>query len=332
LASAAVTAAGTDRGTKALAAVSINPITLFGGSASEAATWSRVADLTVLVPLQNDSSASSAGHLSYLGLRARFNLDGFRAGSRLLADVDAAFQAALTSETDLAARLAKAFRGLGTAAEVEACARAVRGSRWGETPGDCGGRVTIGLEEADYRRLREALVRAREVADARYLGLDLRFDAGDPALSGKSANEVLAIQAGLAFGRRSLGATTAATAFGVAGRLGARYSALRAHADSVVWSLDAALGLEASRLISPDLAARLDLGLELRYANARKDVADQHQTDYLAIRGGVTIPMAMGTSVTVSFAAPIVGDLSPSLAVNFNWAMLFSVLASGPGR
>lgn len=327
VASANLSATGTDRGTKTLAAISLNPITLFGGAGDSAAAarWSRFGDLSVLVPVSNASTAS--GRLGYLGLRLRLNLTGLKAGDRLLRQVDTAFKATVAMRADLIEQLAAAFGQLEDSSAIVACAEAVARAKSGDTPDQCGGRVTLGFSEATYRTFRNALALAREQADSRYFGLDLRFDTGDPTLAGDSTREVTALQAGLAFGRRSVGDDPRAASFGLQGRVGARYSQLKSHSDSVTWSLDVALGFEASRLVSETQAVRFTAALEGRYANESKRVAESHQTDNLVLRGGLQIPVMGGTSLTVAGTAPLTGDISPTLSVNFNWALLMSAVA-----
>lgn len=329
VASANLAATGTDKGAKTLATISINPITLFGGAsdAAAAARWSRFGDLSVLVPVSDASTANDK--LGYFGLRLRLNLTGLKAGDRLLRQVDTAFKATLEMRTDLQQQLTQAFGELGDSAAIAACADAVVKAKGGDRPEACGGRVTLGFSEASYTRFREVLTRAREQADAKYFGLDLRFDTGDPTLAGDSTKDVTALQAGLAFGRRSVGTDPRAASFGLQGRVGARYSQLRSNSDSVTWSLDVALGFEASRLISETQAVRFTAALEGRYAGKSKTVAESHQTDNLVLRGGLQIPVMGSTSITVAGTAPLTGDVSPTLSVNFNWALLMSGLAAG---
>jgi hypothetical protein len=295
---------------------------LFGGAsdAAAAARWSRFGDLSVLVPISDAST--STDKLGYFGLRLRLNLTGLKAGDRLLRQVDTAFKATIQMRADLLQQLTEAFEALGDSDAISACADAVVKAKGGDRPAECGGRVTLGFSETSYRAFREVLARAREQADAKYFGLDLRFDTGDPTLAGDSTRDVTALQAGLAFGRRSVGSDPRATAFGLQGRVGARYSQLRSQSDSVTWSLDVAVGFEASRLVSETQAVRFTAALEGRYAGESKAVAEQHQTDNLVLRGGLQIPVMGGTSITVAGTAPLTGEVSPTLSVNFNWALL----------
>jgi hypothetical protein len=325
LASATLSGAGTDAGTKAIAAISINPVTLFGGGDTVAAArWSRVTDLTVLVPVANTSG--TPGRLGYFGVRARVNFTGLNAGDDLLSQLNAAFARAIREQSDLTFQLREALKSLPDSAAIAQCATAVLASSYGDSPGACHGRVTLAVRRDVYDTLHRAIVRAREKADSRYLGLDLRFDTGDPTLARDPTKEVTALQAGLAFGRRSLKANLNKLALGVQGRLGVRYSDPKAPGDSVVWSLDGALGFETSRLMSNDQPVRFSTGLEFRYANKSDIEAERNQTDHLVVRGGLAIPLVGGTSVSVGFTGPLTGEVSPDLSVNFNWGLLMSSL------
>lgn len=325
LASANLSAVGTDNGTKTLAAISLNPATLFGkDDGTDAAKWSRVADLTLLVPTGEDGGPST--DLSYFGVRARLNITGLSAGDRLLEEVSKAFESVVVLEADFEDELERAFKALPDSASIADCVDAVLQSSYGDSPEECLGNVTLSLGDVAYDALQRSIMLARQKADARYLGLDLRYDNGDPTLAGDPAKEVTALQASLAFGRQSVGLNPMGTTFGLTGRIGARYSQLQSSSDSVVWSLDGALGFEANRLMADQQQVRLSAGLEFRYANKSAAVAEEHQTDNLVIRGAIAIPLVGGTSVTVAFTTPVQGEVSPALSVNFNWGLLMSNL------
>ncbi len=306
---------------------SLNPVTLFGGTDSiAAARWSRFGDVTVLVPVSTGSTSSITDRLGYLGLRARLNITGLSAGEQLLQDVNNAFTAALEQEGLLAGRIAQALESLPDSVAIRKCAAAIAASAYGDTPAACLGKVTVGLSADDYRALRKSLELAREKADAHYLGVDLRFDRGDPTLAGDSTKEMTALQAGFAFGRRTLTADPEAVRVGVQGRLGVRYTNPRIRTDSVVWALDGGLGFESSRLVNALQEVRFSTGLDFRYSNRPDSVAERTQTDFLVLRAAVNIPLVGGTSVSVGYTAPLVGRISPALTVNFDWGLLLPTL------
>jgi hypothetical protein len=326
LASANLSAVGTDDGTKTLTAISLNPLTLFGSNDTEAAAkWSRVSDFTILIPTQTEGSSSI--DLGYFGVRGRINMTGLSAGDRLLKDVTAAFLRATEAEAFLDSFMMVAFRGFPDSATVAGCASAMLRAEYGDSPAACLGQVTFGVSPAIYDTLHHSILRAREKADARYLGLDLRFDRGDPTLANDPTKDVTALQAGLAYGRSLPGPNPYAVSFGMTSRLGVRYSKLRSDSGDAVYSVDGALGFEMNRLLTDIQMVHFSVGLEFRYANKSDATADIHQTDNLALRGALEIPILGGTSITVAFTAPIVGDLTPSLSMNFNWGLLMSAIA-----
>src|ERR1043166_2341251 len=91
-AAASLSAVGTDSGSKAIVAISLNPATLFGGTDSATvAKWSRVADFTLLVPMSKESpGAASVAGLRYLGVRGKLNLSGISVGESLLSRMNPA--------------------------------------------------------------------------------------------------------------------------------------------------------------------------------------------------------------------------------------------------
>jgi hypothetical protein len=262
-------------------------------------------------------------------LRARVNITGLKAGDELLGDVTKAFADLAEVERNFGVRLIQAFRELPDEASILACAKAVQAAAFGDSPTECQGKVTIGLDAADYEGLRNKITLAREKADSRYLGLDLRFDTGDPTLAGDSTKEATSLQAGLAFGRTGLNGKVDGISVGIQGRLGVRYTDPKIQSDSTVWSVEGALGFEMRRLISANQAVRFSTGLEFRYANKPDSIAARVQTDYLLLRGALSIPLLGGTSITVGFTGPLVGEESPNLSVNFNWGLLLSSFAQG---
>src|SRR5207244_4398341 len=66
----------------------------------------------------------------------------------------------------------------------------------------CGSTLHVVLDTTAYAALRRSAAAAREEADARYWGMDLRFDTGDPSF-GKIHNAAgTSVAGGLGFGRR----------------------------------------------------------------------------------------------------------------------------------
>jgi hypothetical protein len=83
LAGGSLAAVGSEGGTDAIAAFTINPVILFGArDDAHAAELTRLLDLTVLAPV-NDLDRDEDGKIDYWGLRARINVTGPGAGKHL---------------------------------------------------------------------------------------------------------------------------------------------------------------------------------------------------------------------------------------------------------
>jgi hypothetical protein len=334
LAAASISAAGTDSGSKAITAISLNPATLFGGSDSVfAAKWSRFADLTLLVPLDRKSATSAAG-LSYFGLRSRINVTAISQGDQLLTSMLHTFTSILEAANDLNNQLLPLLLALDTQAKVEDCVRALMNADVGSAPAECGGRFKIAFPAELYGKLRAEIAHVREVADAHYFGLDLRFDTGDPTLGASPDRDVTSLAVGIAQGQRALGkrptdAMIARRFYGAA-----RYTKPKDTTKPVVWSGDAGIAFEVSRLVQADQYVQFSGGLLARVSSGEAAVRDKMQPNFLTLQTGLTIPLAGGSSLAVGFSAPLVGKVSPSLSVNFNWGLLLSALPElgGLGR
>lgn len=178
LASASLGVTGSKVGTDALTSISLNPATLFAGTDAEAAArWGRFTDITLFFPVTDAGDIGRS--LDYVGARVRMNITGVTDGDRLLKDAKAAFNAVLRAETNLELDLRDALK---SASDVKLCVSSALESEPGDRLDGCGGNITIGLSPSAYKKLRESLAAVREKADARYLGLDLRVESGDPTL------------------------------------------------------------------------------------------------------------------------------------------------------
>jgi hypothetical protein len=321
LASATVAAVAQDSGSSAITAVSINPAMLFSSTEdpAKAALLSRLLDVTVFFPV-NDLDQNDDGRLDYGGIRVRVNLTA----PAQTGGFERKFRDLVQSELGLATQIEVALR---STADPAACADRLQeaGADLSAVEAACATRLVPQLDEAKYLELRHAAARAREEADAKYFGLDLRFDTGDPTLGKVRHAAGTAIVAGLGFGRRFSPSSTGATA-GLRGRLGARYVNLR-DTTLVDWQLDGGVGIEASRLIE---SQRLELsaGFEFRFSGNRT-AAEILRTRYAEFRAGISVPLAGSASIAVSVSAPLMGEISPTLSVGGNWQQL---LAAAVGR
>ena len=329
VAAASLAAAGTDSGSKTITAISINPATLFGGADNAAAAkWSRFGDLTILVPLT--AGAPSVAGLSYLGMRVRMNITGISAGDALLTEMTAVFGQVVQHTAELADAANKALLVLKTEDDVAKCVAAIETADLGTAPAACGGTLRVELPSKLFDQLRVAMEKVRDRADARYFGLDLRLDTGDPTLGAMAGNDVNSFAIGLAYGQRFLRPDPASTMSGVRLHLAAQHIEPKSDPKKVQWSAEGGAGFEISRMLQTDQYMQLSGGLEFRYSGRGGDADSAVAPNYMAFRAGLTIPIAGGTSLAVGFNAPMTGSVSPSLTVNFNWGLALSALAGSP--
>jgi hypothetical protein len=326
VAAASLSAAGTDSGSKTIAAISLNPATLFAGTDSATvAKWSRVGDFTLLVPLSKEApGVADVVGLRYLGVRGRLNLTGITEGDGLLSEMDDAFRGVLKQDQALLETVRAALLALPDEAAIKQCADALLNGEIGTAPAECKGAVEIDVSRATFNALLDKVRMVREKADAQYFGLDLRVDVGDPTLGASPDNDVTALSFGLAYGQRFLRAHASDVTSAVRMRLAARYTDPKHVPDGVLWAVEGGGGLELSRLLQSDQVAQFSAGLDFRYSGSDKVVRDRLQPNFLAARGGLTVPLVGGASVSLGLNAPITGDVSPSLTANFNWGMLLS--------
>jgi hypothetical protein len=317
---ASIAAVGADSGAKAIVAMTVNPAIFFTAlnKANDIARASRIADLTVLFPVDN-LDRDKDGKVDYFGARLRLNFNGSKAGGAIVTAAGKALLELVQSETDLALGLEKL---LASAPRVGDCydALVAEAPDKAAVTQQCGGQFTMELDQKKYEELRGKLAEARAEADARYLGLDLRFDFGDPTLGAVDNARATAIDAGLAWGRQFLGADPTGPSLGLKARAGARYTHL-SEIEETSYAFDGAFGLEGRRPLDQGQTITASAGFEFRYGG-EDAVEDELQTNYTVFRAGLAVPLAGMTGLTLAVAAPIDGPISPALSVNFNWGLL----------
>lgn len=316
---ASVAAVGADSGAKAIVALTINPAIFFASLNESAAIAkaSRIADLTVLFPVDN-LDRDKDGRVDYFGTRLRLNFLGAKAGSEVLTKAGEKLLKNVQAETDLALKLETLFQ---SAPDVGKCfdAAIARGDE-AELTRQCGGKAVIELDEKGYESFRKQMADARAEADAKYLGLDLRFDFGDPTLGSVANARATSFDAGLAWGRQFLGADPTSASIGLKARAGARYT----HLDDIQetsYAFDGAFGFEGRRPLDQGQVITASAGFEFRYGGEQA-VEDELQTNFTAFRAALNVPLAGMTGVTLAVTAPIDGPISPALTVNFDWGLL----------
>lgn len=318
LASASLGITGSEVGTDALTSISLNPATLFAGTDAEAAArWGRFTDITLFFPVTDAGDIGRS--LDYVGARVRMNITGVADGDKLLQRAKDAFNTVLRAETNLELDLRAALQ---SASDVRLCVRSALESEPGDRLAGCGGNITIGLSPSAYKKLRESLAAVREKADARYLGLDLRVESGDPTLGAVPGADVMALQAGLALGRRILQRNVYSPSLGIRSRLGVRYTDPRDVGAEVTWALDGGLGFDASRMLPTEQYVKLSAGFEFRYSNSDDALQEALQTDFASFRGSLSVPLVGGASLSIGFATPVAGESQTSLTFNVDWGLL----------
>lgn len=167
LAGGALTLSGSRSGSKGIGTISVNPLAIAMPTDVQAA---RFADLSVSAPF--DLAGSSANKDPYVSARLRVNITGPFSAAELQKHVDAWLSAAGVYADDLEQVLINAK-------DVKACALFVAVNHRAGI-----GACAQNLESSGVKQLREdafaAMVLARRAADRHYLGVDLRFDTGDP--------------------------------------------------------------------------------------------------------------------------------------------------------
>lgn len=325
VAAAMIAAVARDSGQDAMTSISINPATLTTstGDKEALARLARLADITVVFPVSG-LDEDEDGRIDYAGVRARINFTASSQASELLSRVNDRLTNILRNELTLVNSLNDVLL---RAPNPRACARHLMGEETAErgAVAVCGVEPSLLVEGAQYQAFRNAAAAAREEADAKYIGLDLRFDYGDPSL-GRVPNPFgTALLAGLGFGRQFNTSVTGATS-GLRGRLGARYIDLpEAALSDFQW--DGGIAYQIGRVME---SQRLELsaGFEFRYSEAEEST-DILGTRFAEFQLALQVPLANTSSLAVFISAPLMGDNSPTLSVSGNWQHLLSGLLPG---
>lgn len=323
VAAGTIAAVGTDAGDDALAALGLNPVILFLGDAAsrQLAQYSRFADLTVFVPVTDlssrggeDEQASGPG---YYGARLRINVLGISSGS-------AVWDGARTLTRSWISRAGrnteKVRQSLAAAPDVAGCASAlISGQSEAAVTASCGAPVTLEVDVDEARRLRQELANVRRAADARYFGMDIRFDHGDPTMGAVEDASGSFLFAGLSFGRRTGGTAGGGAEYGIRSRLGVRHASLDSEETSE-FAVDGGVGVELARRVQGQ-EINASAAIEFRQGNAEDAMEQQLQTNFGILRGSFLLPVTAGNSLSINVGTPLWGGVSPTLSINFNWGL-----------
>lgn len=319
-ASANLAAIAQDSGSNTIAAIAINPATIFSSTTdpAELARLSRLVDLTLFFPVDG-ADANDDGKLDYAGARLRLNLTAGSQAKPLGTRGAALIDSLTASSNDLIVRLEDLLQSTPT---FDACLNVLDADAPSAAQVEvaCGAPLVVTPDAAAYEEVHRLMGEARERADAQYLGLDLRVDTGDPTFGAVDNAAGTSVVAGIGYGKR-LAPSLTATSGGVRGRFGVRYVSLR---DTTLtdWQVDGGLALEFSRVMETQ-RLEFSAGVEFRYSGA-EDAREILRTRYLEFRTGLVIPLAGSTGFSVAFSTPLIGEISPTLSLNLNWQQLLA--------
>ena len=320
LAGGSFAAIGSDAGSDAITALTINPSIFFINADDSRATaqWGRFTDLTFLFPV-NDADRNGDKKIDYFGARGRINITGLKRGSDLFDNVVKAYDTVLRQDAVEAQRVVEILQ---TAPDLKACAAALvavaRGQN-ADTETPCGTGSNVFTLDDRYTALTEALDAARQQADARYFGLDLRTDFGDPTLGAVDSTRGTYLFGGFSWGQRFDG--TGVTSSGIRARLGVQFIDLSDFEDTF-FALDGAVGFEMTRPFAFQ-QLRFAAGADFRFGGS-EFLKDFVQTDYLNLRGSLNVPITNTYNISLSVGLPVVGEtIGPVLSINANWNLLW---------
>jgi hypothetical protein len=316
---ASISAVGTDSGARSVVAITINPAVFFvsPSDAEAMASASRIADLSLLLPV-DDLDRDHDGRVDYIGMRLRLNLTGSGSGKKVR-EAARAFLRAVQGEADMVNDVLAALQ---RARDLDACVTTLVSTRSSAAlvTRRCDGAVDLEADAEVYEEMKTRMREAREEADSRYFGLDLRADLGDPTLSGLVPAKTRSLTAGLAAGRRILSGQTGGPSAGFKARAGLRYVGLP-DSGPTSFAFDGGLGFELERPMEGQGPLTASAGLEWRYGGESANETSL-QTNFTVFRFSLNVPVAGGAGVSVGVSAPIDGQVSPTLTVSFNWSLL----------
>jgi len=310
---ASVAAVGdTGQGLQLVTALAINPASIILGETSKQAVWaSRLADLSVVLPLNVNSEGASKG-FNYIGGRFRLNtLAAWRS-----AELERAVAAYQTLQPVLTALLPAIGALLESVDDPGECAAAIESAIEADQITFCGAVVEGAALSTVAAAARSALAQYREETDRKYLTLEARFDRGDlNADAGAKKDTLLA-------GYLAAGYGLNATADGSTLELRARGGAVYFHdgaTDTSNTGLFGAFGVELA--VVRDLK-RYCVSAALELTEQRGDAPMPPAIGVDALRFGAAIPLDDGRVISVGVAVPLHGGAS-TIAVSGDWSLLF---------
>ena len=325
-----IAAVGSDAGADAITALTFNPAIFFADPDDTEATakWSRLSDVTLFFPVDG-LDADEDGDIDYFGVRLRINMTGVGAGSRIMREARDEFRRLVSMEDASAVRLETGFLRLEVRSPdaLPQCVDTLlsESPEAAEVTESCGSDLLVVLEGEEYEEFRNQLADIRRKADARYFGLDIRLDFGDPTLGAVPNASGTSITGGLAFGREFIASSAHGASSGLKGRFGIRFTDLE-EVDKTSFALDGGLAFEARRPLETGGTVVLSSGFEFRFAD-EDSMRSELQTDFLIFRASLLVPITGSTGISIAVGAPLIGEsVSPTLTISANWGLLLSAL------
>lgn len=323
-AAASLAAVGTEAGTDALVALSLNPSVFLGGldSAASAATNSRLSDVTVFVPV-NGLDRDEDGQVDYLGVRLRLNALAAGLGRDLAEEAASRFGDLLEGQVASADAVELVLHD---APDLPACVDVLLdGSTGGaEMRSVCGREVPITPSPDQIEALRRELDILRHQIDSEYFGLDVRLDFGDPTLGDVPGADGTRIFGGVGYGKRFVSPEPGRRSAGFRAHLGVRSVTLDdpGRTEDSDLQVEAGLGFEVVYPTGFE-PVRLVVGLDGRFgAPPDEALKDEFEADVVMFRGSLSVPFTTSNAVTLSFGTPLMGDVTPVLSVSSNFGLL----------
>ncbi|HVY28807.1 MAG TPA: hypothetical protein VHB79_19760 [Polyangiaceae bacterium] len=309
LAGGAFTLAGTRSGSKGVGTVSVNPLALALPTNVKAA---RLVDLSVSAPF--DLSGSSGNDDPYISTRLRLNI----AGPFMASELQTAFDAWLKASGAYADKLQNVLLH---AKDVKRCVEYIAQNHRAEASA-----CEQNVASSDVRALREkaysAMAKVRREADSFYLGIDGRFDTGDPTgptVKGDFGNHVLGGIAG--GGRIPVGTLWDVELRGrVAGDVFKSREPVPG-GNEPVGSFDWGAAVILSGRLKESAKQRLAFGVgaEGRHAFSDSEAAKNSPTNYVLLNLMTVVPALSGGDIGLALGVPLY-DLQDVRGVTVNFS------------
>lgn len=323
-AAASLAAVGTEAGTDALVALSLNPSIFLGGldSTASAATSSRLSDLTVFVPVSG-LDRDEDGQVDYLGVRLRLNALAAGLGRDLAEEAASRFGDLLEGQVASADAVELVLYG---APDLPTCVDILLDGSTGaaEMSAACGRDVPITPSPDQIEAFRRELAILRHEIDSEYFGLDVRLDFGDPTLGDVPGADGTRIFGGVGYGKRFVAQEPGKRSAGFRAHLGVRFTTLDDPdmTDDSDLQVEAGFGFEAVYPTGFE-PVRLVVGLDGRFGDPPEEALEEEfEADVVMLRGSLSVPFTISNAVTLSFGTPLMGDVTPVLSVSTNFGLL----------